>query len=406
MSTDPQPKSSTPRRLPGAEVVQTALRPLTGTGRYYAGAWQRYLRDSDTELPLARPTVALLGHALRDEIVLSGLRTRRPVSSPEAFERIDREVAAALKFYGDKGWLDQPEGFFAPPPQLNNIKVNQVKTLRRSYQRFTFDSGYAPADGDPGRERWLSYAANGKVYGLMLRHLEHRPWLVCVHGAEMGRAGLDLALFRAHHLHENFGLNIILPVLPLHGPRARGLPRGKSIPGEEVLDDVHFAANAVWDVRRVLSWIRAREPESPIGLNSISLGGYVSALVASLEDDLTCAILGVPVADLVGLLGRHARLRPDDPRTRTIEAAQPLGRMISPLSMAPRVPPAGRFIYGGIADRVVHPRDQVVRLWEHWGSPEIIWYRGGHTGFFTRPVQQFVDAAVVQSGLVGGDQCT
>jgi len=38
-------------------------------------------------------------------------------------------------------------------------------------------------------------------------------------------------------------------------------------------------------------------------LNSLSLGGYIASLVASLEKGLTCAILGVPVADLVELLG-------------------------------------------------------------------------------------------------------
>ena len=127
----------------------------------------------------------------------------------------------------------------------------------------------------------------------MLRHKEPRPWLVCVHGAEMGRAALDLTLFRAWHLHEDLGLNVVLPVLPMHGPRARGLPKGAVFPGEDVMDNVHATAQAVWDVRRLLSWIRSQQPESPIGLNSISLGGYVTSLVASLEDGLTCAILGV-----------------------------------------------------------------------------------------------------------------
>ena len=61
----------------------------------------------------------------------------------------------------------------------------------------------------------------------------------------------------------------------------------------------------------------------------------------------------------------------------------------------------GRFIYAGVADRLVHPRDQVMRLWEHWGRPEIVWYPGAHTGFFrSRPVQDFVDDALRQSGLV------
>ena len=158
----------------------------------------------------------------------------------------------------------------------------------------------------------------------------------------------------------------------------------------------------MWDIRRLLSWIRSQEPDSPIGLNSLSLGGYIASLVASLENGLTCAILGVPVADLVEVLGRHAGLVDNDPRRRTLKLAEPIGRMVSPLSLTPRwcrcraasstpASPIG----------LVHPREQVTRLWEHWGKPEIVWYPGGHTGFFrSRPVQRFVQDALVQSGLV------
>ena len=197
---------------------------------------------------------------------------------------------------------------------LTDVTIRRVKGRRRSHERIVFDSGYRPYPGEPGRKRWLSYSANDREYALMLRHKEPRPWLVCVHGAEMGRAALDLTLFRAWHLHEDLGLNVVLPVLPMHGPRGRGLPNGAVYPGEDVMDNVHATAQAVWDVRRLLSWIRAQQPESPIGLNSLSLGGYVTSLVASLEDGLTCAILGVPVADLIELRGRHAGLGRRDPR--------------------------------------------------------------------------------------------
>ena len=55
------------------------------------------------------------------------------------------------------------------------------------------------------------------------------------------------------------GLNVVLPVLPLHGARKI---KGAAFPGEDVLDDVHAAAQAVWDIRRLLSWIRSQEPDS------------------------------------------------------------------------------------------------------------------------------------------------
>ena len=177
-------------------------------------------------------------------------------------------------------------------------------------------------------QRCMSYTANNREYALLLRHPQPRPWLVCVHGTEMGRAALDFALFRAWRLHEDLGLNVVMPILPTHDPRARGLPKGAVFPGEDILDDVHATGQAVWDIRRLLSWIRSQEPESQIGLNGLSLGGYIAALVASLETGLTCAILGVPVADLVGLLGRHSGLAPDDPRRQTMNWPSPLGYVV------------------------------------------------------------------------------
>jgi hypothetical protein len=326
------------------------------------------------------------------------------LSDPKTYHRINAEVSAAVEFYGKKGWLDKPQNFFAAPPAPTDVSIRSHTNRGRTHERLSFDSGYKPHRGEPGAQRWQSYTGNHREYAMMLRHKEPRPWLVCVHGTEMGRAGLDLAIFRARHLHEKMGLNVILPVLPMHGPRARGLPKGAVFPGEDVMDDVHGTAQAVWDVRRILAWIRAEQPGARIGLNSISLGGFVTGLVASLDADLTCAILGVPPANLVELLGRHSGLAADDPRRRTLDLAEPIGRMISPLSMQPKVAPQGRFIYAGVADRIVHPRRQVMQLWEHWGRPDIGWYHGGHTGFFeARPVQRYVDAALVQSGLIEGE---
>lgn len=392
--------------------VRKALGPFRKTGSYYARSWSDYLDHEVDELPLRRPTLSLAAHAFRDELVIMGLLLKRPLGDDATFERINGEVVAAIDFFGEKGYLEKPEEFFTPPPPPARINLKTI-TRRRTYEHMSFDSGYEPAPGEPGRDRYLGYTANRRAHVLMFRHdspgrfapapghNQPVPWLVCVHGTDMGRAGLDLALFRAWHLHRDLGLNVILPVLPMHGPRARGLPKGAAFPGEDVLDDVHATAQAVSDVRSVIAWIREQQPGARIGLNGMSLGGYISALVGSLDDDLVCAVLGVPPANLIEIIGRVAGLGKTDPRLKTVALAEPLGLMTSPLSLTPKVPMQGRFVYGGVADRVVHPREQVSALWRHWGRPEIVWYAGGHLAFLrSRPVHEFIDNALVQSGLV------
>jgi hypothetical protein len=379
-----------------------AVAPFARTGGFYARAWRRYLGERSGEIPVVRPTVALAGQAFLDEIVLAGFRMIRPVNTdPVALARIDRETAAAADLYDEAGWCDEPLRFFAKPPALTEVTLRRVDGRRHTYERLSFDSGYEPHTGEPGRDRWLGYGANRRARAWVLRHGEHRPWLVCIHGARMGRPELDLALFRARWLHHDLGLNVAFPVLPLHGPRGKGLAKGSMFPGEDVLDNVHGAAQAVWDVRRLLSWIRAQDRNAPIGLNGISLGGYVTALVASIDDGLACAILGVPAVDLVDLIEQHSGLAPTDERRRLIEPAKRVGRVVSPLALTPLVPDEGRFVYAGLADRLVHPRHQVIRLWEHWGRPDIAWYEGGHTGFSrSKPVGRFLREALARSGLI------
>ncbi len=383
-------------------LLQSTVRPYARTGAYYARSWRRYLSgETDSDLPIVRPTLGLANQAFRDEIVLLGFGLIRTRPSEEDLARVHDEVSRAARLYDERGWFDDPRGYLVDPPPLTEVAIRPVGSGSRTYERFAFDSGYEPPAEHPGRDRWLGYAANRRVHGWVLRHQEPRPWLIAVHGAGMGRPAMDMAIFRARRLHEELGLNVVLPALPLHGPRRRGITREAAFPGADIMDDVHGAAQSVWDVRRLVSWIRAEQGDVRIGLSGISLGGYVSSLVASTEPGLTCAILGVPVADLVDLLDRHGGPAPGPRHLQIVEESKRVGQVVSPLALQPLVPPEGRFIYAGLADRLVHPRHQVSKLYRHWGRPRIEWYPGGHTGFFrSRPVQEFVEHALRESGLV------
>jgi hypothetical protein len=138
----------------------------------------------------------------------------------------------------------------------------------------------------------------------------------------------------------------------------------------------------------------------------VSLGGYVSSLVASLERDLACVIAGVPVVDLVNLMEDHAPANVDGELRPLLEPARHLNRVVSPLAMRPAVERDRRFIYAGVADRVIHPKRQVTRLWEHWERPEIHWFRGGHLLFFRAGIQPFVQKALERTGLLPSESAS
>ena len=193
---------------------------------------------------------------------------------------------------------------------------------------------------------------------------------------------MDFPAFDVKTLHHGRGLNLALPVLPLHGPRKPGRISGEHYMGGEFLDTVHAEAQAMWDVRRLLHWIRSEGGET-IGVYGLSLGGYNSSLLASLDANLACAIAGIPATDFARLVWRHGP-------ARGLLAANEAGldrgsvdevlSVISPLALDPKVPQQHRAIFGAIGDQLV-PADQVRDLWRHWDRPEIAWYEGGHMSF-------------------------
>src|SRR5262245_48586284 len=123
-------RADTPGRLGiRALPLAQALRPFTRTGGFYARSWATYLDRQPDELPMARPTIALAAQAFCDEIVLLGFHLLRSAPDATRLKRIQREVIAALEFYGEKGWLQEPESFFAAPPPLTNVSIRDVSSM-------------------------------------------------------------------------------------------------------------------------------------------------------------------------------------------------------------------------------------------------------------------------------------
>jgi len=348
--------------------------------------------------PNAALTAGLVAQVAVDELILALFRSSgRSALTDAALAATGEEVLEADRLFQARGWIGAPATYHLMPPTLDQPRLARRWIGPTRFETLVTSSLYEPHPGEPGRERWLSWTPNGRLSAWVLRHRQPRPWIVCLHGLRMGKfSEVDLRSFRAQYLFKELGLNVVVPTLPLHGKRA---PGGVKMMTHNVVDNVHGVAQAVWDVRRILSWIRAISDDA-IGICGVSFGGLVASLIASLDDDLRCVIAGIPLVDVAALTERHVP-RAEAKRARRHhligDEARRVYRVISPLTMTPAVPKQRLFVIGGLGDRMVTPH-QAHDLWLHWGRPQAEWYPGSHV-FFQGAVNRFIDDALRTSGL-------
>ncbi len=358
--------------------------------------------DTDDSIVAVRPTPALAAQAYLDEVLIAALRHPDLLPREADYAPAAADLQAARELFEARGWIDHPARYHRDPPAPDDVHVRHERVLGLGYEHTTFSSGWEPDPDEPGRARWLEHQANRTAHAWVARAPgpDSGSWIVCVHGFGMGqKASLDLRAFRATELHR-LGLNVVVVVLPLHGPRASGRVRGEDLMTIDMVDSMHGMAQATWDVRRLIARLRQSEGAERIGIMGQSLGGLITALVASLDADLACAVAGVPVVDLPDLFRRHSPPGISE-RARDFgvlgSVADDVHRVVSPLAMSCIVPPGRRYIYAGLADRM-STFGQARRLWLHWDRPALATYPGGHIGFYwAKTVKSFVTEAMVAS---------
>jgi len=357
---------------------------------------------ADDSIVAVRPTPALAAQAYLDELLIAALRHPDLLPREEDYAPAAADLQAARELFDARGWLERPVDYHQEPPAPDDVRASHERVPGFGYEHTTFSSGWEPDPDEPGRTRWLEHQANRTVHSWVARApgRDRGSWVVCVHGFGMGqRASLDLRAFRAAELHR-LGINVAVIVLPLHGPRASGRVRGEDLMTIDMVDSMHGMAQATWDVRRLICWLREYEGAERVGVMGQSLGGLIASLVASLDPDLSCAIAGIPVVDLPDLFRRHS---PPAISQRAQQfgvlgtVADEVHRVVSPLAMTCLVAPERRYIYAGLADRM-STFGQARRLWLHWERPALATYPGGHIGFYwARSVKTLVTKAMVSS---------
>ncbi|MFO0684017.1 MAG: hypothetical protein U0234_18335 [Sandaracinus sp.] len=328
---------------------------------------------------IARLTVAHTVAPLVDGAVKAALLSRskasRARSSAESLG--PRERARRLRditaLYDRTEHFVRPESFFGEPPaptfqraKVRPMPNGEVIDLAWPSERPPIvaelaDKLYGVRANRLAQARWFRHRAPG------------RPVIVLVHGYLGGVHAIEERAWPIADFVSR-GLDVVLFVLPLHGPR--GNSRRPPFPGSDPRMTVEGFRQAIYDLGGLVRGLRA-EGARHVGAMGMSLGGYTSALAATTLPDLSFAAPFVPLASVADFArddGRFVGTEEDqDEQHRLLENAC---AVVSPLARSPRTPRENILVLGCERDRIT-PIRHAEKLATHFGA-ELVRMPGGH----------------------------
>jgi pimeloyl-ACP methyl ester carboxylesterase len=276
---------------------------------------------------------------------------------------------------------------FRKPPDGVTVELSRPGRLSfrapgGSVSLLAFESPYEalnPALGD----HYARFTRNAKAWAQHWRHDDGpRPTLCVIHGFGASPYVLNSAFFALPWLYGK-GYDVLLYLLPFHGPR-RDLLSPVNGSGLFAHGPSHFneaMLQAVHDFRIFVDHLEAAGV-TQVGVTGLSLGGYVSALLAAVEPRLRVVIPNAPVTSIPRLIPTYfpaniGVLAASLAHRTPLRLAEEAIAVHSPLNYPRRVAKSRLMIIGGLGDRLAPP-EQSRLLWEHWGRPRLHWYPGNH----------------------------
>ena len=331
-----------------------------------------------------------------DRGILGLMKSTQAMPKRRDLKQLRGRTEQTWTLYARRGFFERPHSFHADPVPDFEPRVRAASMYGVPYDILDYPSEYSGDEDDPAWLEWRKLKKNRLAYAYVMKHTDpYRPWVVCIHGLGTGSAYMDFPAFHVPRLYYTMGFNVALPVLPLHGPRRdRGIPRGALLT-YDLMRSVHGIRQSVWDVRRLIRWIRAHGAPK-IGVMGISMGAYTASLIAGLED-VDVAIAGIPLVDVPELIDFHC---PPELKRRVDrfdvlgERTRQIYELVSAETLTPIIPRERCFMFAGRSDRITPPA-QATKLWRAWHQPTMKWFDGGHISFFyNRGVDDFVEDAL------------
>ncbi|MFZ5756000.1 MAG: alpha/beta hydrolase family protein [Pseudomonadota bacterium] len=290
-------------------------------------------------------------------------------------------------FYQAMAETDDPGAFFRAPPA--GVPVDELPMGPFAFRpddgeslMLCFESPFETVNPRL-RDRYRSHERNRTAWAQYWRHGDRpRPTIVVIHGFAADPYWLNRRFFALPWFFRQ-GYDILLYTLPHHGRRRGRLApfSGHGYFAHGISHINETVAQSIFDLRIFTDYLR-RHGSEKIGVTGISLGGYTTALAASVMDDLEFAIPNVPVVSMVDLIFQwfpagavvKSLLRLSDISVRDARHAMAVH---CPLTWTPKLPRERLMIIGGAGDRLAPPKHSRL-LWDHWDRCRIHWFPGNH----------------------------
>jgi pimeloyl-ACP methyl ester carboxylesterase len=323
-----------------------------------------------------------------DEVVTSTLfhrRNRSPMDlRAETLKHRERiEILARLaELYDRPEHFDAALSFFpaadAISPEL--CRVRRIAGIAGGeVLDATWSSGFSPHCAEVA-DRYLEHGPNRVAAArLFVHHGPPRPVVFLIHGYRCGQYTLEERVWPVDWLFKG-GFDVALPVLPFHAVRAQ--PGPALFPSSDLRITVEAFRQAVRDLGALGQFFRERGAPA-VGVMGMSLGGYTSALLATLDARLSFAIPIIPLASLGAAARQNGRFVGSEAEQQLqFQAVERVYRVVSPLSRPSRVDKDRVLVIAAAGDRIT-PIEHARLLAEHFQAPLSV-FPGGHVLQFGR----------------------
>ncbi|HET8939723.1 MAG TPA: hypothetical protein VFN67_40065 [Polyangiales bacterium] len=245
--------------------------------------------------------------------------------------------------------------------------ARSIRSLNACESRLGIQVRYAHArpENQTMHARWFKHRAGP------------RPCAVILHGYLGGTLAVEEVMWPIQALFDR-GMDVVLTVLPMHGPRT-GVRDRFRLPGFPAVDPrlaVEGFRQLVHDHLTLFDYLLDSQVNS-LGLMGMSLGGYSAALLSTLDPRIRFSVFYMPLASVSEFALRTGRMvGSEQEQLEQASALERVYRCVSPLARPSLLPHGHSLVIAGESD-LITGKPHSDKLVNHFNSA-VSTFAGGH----------------------------